>query len=155
GGHLVALLATDESYLKAEGLTSCAIRGVIPISGVYRIPAEHSLFATVFGKDPAIAKTASPLSHVGACGHPPFLIIYADHDFPTCDQVSEEFCKALQGQRCPAEVLSVTERNHISILLYAGRDDDPVAQAVFKFIHTHAAGPGTGGAARPVNAPSK
>lgn len=39
GGHLVALLATDERYLKAEKLTTDDIRGVIAISGVYRIPA--------------------------------------------------------------------------------------------------------------------
>jgi acetyl esterase/lipase len=41
GGHLVALLATDESYLKAEGLTSADVKGVIAVSGVYRIePGE-------------------------------------------------------------------------------------------------------------------
>jgi acetyl esterase/lipase len=39
GAHLVALLATDETYLKAEGLSTSDIRGVIPVSGVYRIPA--------------------------------------------------------------------------------------------------------------------
>jgi acetyl esterase/lipase len=38
GGHLVALLATDEQYLKAEGLKRSDIRGVMAISGVYRIP---------------------------------------------------------------------------------------------------------------------
>jgi acetyl esterase/lipase len=38
GAHLVSLLATDESYLTAEGLTSAAIKGVITASGVYRIP---------------------------------------------------------------------------------------------------------------------
>lgn len=41
GGHLVALLATDESYLKAEGLSRANIRGVMPICGVYRIPEVH------------------------------------------------------------------------------------------------------------------
>jgi acetyl esterase/lipase len=38
GGHLVALVATDETYLKAEGLKRWDLKGVIPISGVYRIP---------------------------------------------------------------------------------------------------------------------
>jgi acetyl esterase/lipase len=38
GGHLVSLLATDESYLKAEGLSAADFKGVISISGVYRIP---------------------------------------------------------------------------------------------------------------------
>jgi acetyl esterase/lipase len=38
GGHLVALLATDEKYLKAEGLAGKNIRGVVGVSGVYHIP---------------------------------------------------------------------------------------------------------------------
>ncbi len=38
GGHLVALLATDEQYLKAEGRNINDIRGVVGLSGVYSIP---------------------------------------------------------------------------------------------------------------------
>jgi acetyl esterase/lipase len=39
GGHLVALLATDEKYLKAQGLRTADIRGVLAVSGAYRVPA--------------------------------------------------------------------------------------------------------------------
>ena len=39
GGHLVALLATDERYLKAVGRSTADIQGVIAVSGVYHIPA--------------------------------------------------------------------------------------------------------------------
>jgi acetyl esterase/lipase len=37
GGHLVALLATDERYLRAEGLRGADVRGVVAVSGVYDI----------------------------------------------------------------------------------------------------------------------
>jgi acetyl esterase/lipase len=47
GGHLVALLATDDSYLKAEGLRIADVKGVIAVSGVYRIPAGK--FDTTLG----------------------------------------------------------------------------------------------------------
>ncbi len=40
GGHLVALLATDATWLSAHGLNSANIRGVIGVSGVYYIPPE-------------------------------------------------------------------------------------------------------------------
>jgi acetyl esterase/lipase len=40
GGHLVALLATDETWLKNEGLCSADIKGVIAVSGVYHIPPQ-------------------------------------------------------------------------------------------------------------------
>jgi acetyl esterase/lipase len=39
GGHLVALLAADESYLQSEGMKPADIKGVIALSGVYRIPS--------------------------------------------------------------------------------------------------------------------
>jgi acetyl esterase/lipase len=38
GGHLVSLLATDETYLRAEGLRTADIKGVISAGGVYDIP---------------------------------------------------------------------------------------------------------------------
>jgi acetyl esterase/lipase len=38
GGHLVALLATDDTWLDEEGLTRSALRGVVAVSGVYHIP---------------------------------------------------------------------------------------------------------------------
>jgi acetyl esterase/lipase len=51
GGHLVSLLATDETYLKAEGLRSADVRGVITVSGVYRIPPGRLSF-TLGGEGP-------------------------------------------------------------------------------------------------------
>jgi acetyl esterase/lipase len=50
GGHLVALLATDPQYLKDPALKlqdrdRAAIRGVIAISGVYRIPTRDEYAA--------------------------------------------------------------------------------------------------------------
>ncbi len=51
GGHLVSLLATNETYLLAEGLRSSAIKGVIVVSGVYKIP-EGKLRATLGGATP-------------------------------------------------------------------------------------------------------
>jgi acetyl esterase/lipase len=38
GGHLVALLATDNRHLNHENMSVADIRGVIAVSGVYRIP---------------------------------------------------------------------------------------------------------------------
>ncbi len=50
GGHLVALLATDESYLKDPSLglddgARKAIKGVIGLSGVYRVPGREEFRA--------------------------------------------------------------------------------------------------------------
>jgi acetyl esterase/lipase len=142
GGHLVSLLTTNEDYLKAEGLSRTAIKGAIPISGVYDVAtAELGLFQTVFGRDPTVRKEASPVTHVGP-GLPPFLIVYADNDFRTCDEMSEKFCRALKEQQCQARTLEVKDRNHITVLLNASRSEDPVPQAIREFVAGHLAEPG-------------
>src|SRR5207249_1315469 len=81
GAHLVSLLAADETYLKAEGLDAKAIRGVIPISGVYRIPDGY--LGNVFGRDAEVRKLAGPIAHARP-NLPPFLVLYADKDYPVC-----------------------------------------------------------------------
>ena len=47
GGHLVALVTTDPTYLCAEKLSDADIAGVVGISGVYRIP--EGKMAVAFG----------------------------------------------------------------------------------------------------------
>lgn len=51
GGHLVALLATDEQYLREQGLHSSDVRGVVAVSGVYHIP-PGKVHGTLGGTSP-------------------------------------------------------------------------------------------------------
>jgi arylformamidase len=133
GGHLCALLATDATYLKAQGLSLGAIKGVMPLSGLFIIP-EEPIFDVPFGKDPSVRRHASPINHVAA-GLPPFLIMYGDHDLPSCDRPgAEAFGKALRSSGCWAEVCEIRERNHFSILWSAISDTDPVTQSMLSFI---------------------
>jgi acetyl esterase/lipase len=67
GGHLVALLATDGRYLEAEGLRPEDVRGVIGVSGVYRIPAGR-VDVTLGGSGPAAVRLDQMLSLPGLAG---------------------------------------------------------------------------------------
>ncbi len=159
GGHLISLLATDETYLKAEGLNLHDIKGAIPISGVYRVhdlnvyagvvmtQGDHVAasagakmrkppFAFVFGADPKALKDASPLTHVKA-SLPPFLIIYAERDLLTLPEMAKEFAKALEEKHCEVQALEVRKRRHMSLLLNSTLDGDPVAKAMTEFIAKH------------------
>ena len=138
GGHLCALLATDASYLKAEGVPLRAIKGVMPISGLFTIPSGP-MFDIAFGKDPSVHAKASPINHVHG-DMPPFLIFYGDHDLPGCDRPqAEAFCKALRGRGCQAETHEIAHRNHISILWSALNDTDPVMQDMLSFVKARVA----------------
>jgi acetyl esterase/lipase len=133
GGHLCALLATDERYLKAEGLSLKAIKGALPMSGLFIIPPE-SVFDIAFGKDLEIRRQASPLNHVKG-DLPEFMVFFGSNDLPFCDRPgAEKFCKAMTGKECRAELCEIPRRNHLSILWSAINDTDPVTQAMLSFI---------------------
>lgn len=138
GGHLAALLSTDDSYLKAHGLSLADINGAIPISGVYVIP-DDPVCDMAFGKNPAVRKQASPLHQIRE-GAPRFLILYGDSELPGCEgPCAEAFCRALCDKRCPAQSFEFKRRNHMSILLNATADTDPVFQTMLSFITTQVA----------------
>jgi acetyl esterase/lipase len=143
GGHLVALLAADPHYLKAEGLSPRDIRGVIPISGVYQLSTSVGAFDRAFGSEPRVRLSASPtwqVEHWQAAtkDEPPFLIIYGDQDFPLCGKgPSEEFCKALKDHQVEARTLEARGRNHMTVLLAVTLKGDLVSTAVLDFISTH------------------
>jgi acetyl esterase/lipase len=166
GGHLAALLATDPSYLKAEGVKQSAIKGVIAVSGVYRLPGfnfgvgaapaagrapagkkpsanpallgwNFNPFSPIFGSDPKALLSASPLTHVRA-GLAPFLILYADRDLPLLPGMARDFARALKKAGCEAEAVLVKERDHEDIMFKARSSGDPVARAILKFLADHA-----------------
>jgi acetyl esterase/lipase len=117
GGHLAALLATDETYLKALGRSRKDIQGVIGICGVYcvedlelklelgapgqwmRSDTKVSPFAAVFGTDPKVLAQASPIRHVGP-GLPPFLLLNAGLDYWPLRRMAKDFAAALEEHGC-------------------------------------------------------
>jgi acetyl esterase/lipase len=136
GGHLVALLATDERYLKAENLPTTVIHGVMALSGVYTITPSVTIFQRAFGTDEAVCKDASPLAHVHA-NCPPFLLLYAESDFTLLDVMAEQMGKALKAANCEVSVQKLLGRNHITIIAQAANQTDPATQAMLEFIGKH------------------
>jgi acetyl esterase/lipase len=85
GAHLVALVGTDERYLRGAGLSFADIAGVIPNDGAaYDVPAQmkdgppimQKTYAQAFGTDPARQKALSPTAHAAAPNAPEFLLLY-------------------------------------------------------------------------------
>ncbi len=134
GGHLVSLLATNEKYLKAEKKSFADIRGVIGVSGVYEIDHRVPTFHKAFGDDAANCKDASPIAHISE-KHPPFLILYAEKDFPLLDVQAKAFGEKLKKTaKQDATVKEFKQRDHITIMFSATKTEDPVFGAMLKFI---------------------
>lgn len=133
GGHLVALLALNEKYLKAHKLSSKDIAGVLPISGVYRIRENAS---GAFGTELKGWKDASPLDHVRE-GTPPWLILYAEKDYPNMPGDARQLYKGLKAKLNDAELLEIPDKNHITIILGVAMPGDKTAAAMLTFIRNH------------------
>ena len=86
GAHLVAVVGTNEAYLKNVGLSHAIIRGVIPLdTGPYNVALQMErtsgrygqLMTFVFGEDHSKWQAVSPWHHVSA-RTPPFLVFTSD-----------------------------------------------------------------------------
>ncbi|GAA0867229.1 alpha/beta hydrolase [Sphingopyxis soli] len=102
GAHLVALVGTDEKYLRGAGLSFSDIAGVIPIDGAaYDVPAQmkdgppimQKTYAQAFGTDPARQKALSPTLQAGVPNAPQFLLLYVQR--PDGVRQAEALGKAL------------------------------------------------------------
>ena len=138
GGHLVALLALNEKYLKEVGRSSDEIVGVIPVSGLYRVGATSLIFKNTFDPDKASLIDASPEFHVDD-KQPPFLIIYAQKDLPLLDIQAIGLERALLAKKSPVQLMRAEDRNHLTIMLKMGTNDDPTTEAMLDFIRKHTA----------------
>lgn len=85
GAHLVALVGTDEQYLRKAGLSFADIDGVMPNDGAaYDVPRQMEqagrmmadTYKQAFGTDPARQKTLSPTYHAAAPNAPRFLLLH-------------------------------------------------------------------------------
>ena len=85
GAHLVALVGTDEQYLRSVGLSFADIDGVLPNDGAaYDVPAQvgqagrmmGGTYTQAFGTDPARQQALSPTFHAAGPNAPAFLLIH-------------------------------------------------------------------------------
>ena len=85
GAHLVALVGTDERYLRSAGLSFASLKGVIPIDGAaYDVARQikdggnfmHDTYVAAFGSAPARQQALSPTFMAARPNGPAFLLIH-------------------------------------------------------------------------------
>ncbi|MBM3294496.1 MAG: hypothetical protein FJY82_08210 [Candidatus Aminicenantes bacterium] len=148
GAHLVALVGTDEGYLKAHGLSLSALRGVVPLdTEAYDLKGFAARFggklpelcAAPFTQDPAAWARASPATHVAkGKGIPPMIVAYSGgqkpHSNPNRTTDAEEFVAKLKAAGVGVEVIAAPEKTHAQVALEFGTPGDRVAASVFSFL---------------------
>ncbi len=135
GGHLTALLTLNDAFLKKRGLTSGAIRGAIPISGlmdVSRVGAARR--KGVWGEKASTYRLASPLHHARRDA-PPLLLLHAEHDTPDRRQQNQAMFVALKKAGHPdVAIHELKDRTHNSIRPNLVDRNDPGSRQILKFI---------------------
>ena len=110
GAHLVALVGTDESYLKSVGLSFAALDGVVPIDGAaYDVAKQMSdggklmsdTYVGAFGTDPVRHRALSPTLHAASPNAPAFLIIHVQRQDGTAQSIGLQ--AALRKGGTPAD----------------------------------------------------
>ena len=143
GAHLVALTATDERYLQAEGVSLSILKGCIPLDGAgYDISAEIArgrrlavdMFENAFGKDPAVWKEASPINHIAAGKSiPPFLLIHAGIRAASREE-SHAMADLMSKVGIPATVKHAQDKNHMTVNRELGEPGDEPTQWILAFL---------------------
>ncbi len=143
GAHLAALVCTDESYLKAEGLSLSNIKGCFPVdTAVYdavkqikdRGPRRSRLYTSAFGPSEKLQEKYSPITHVAKDKEiPPFLILHVASR-PDSTAQSKAFAKALQAAGVEAKTVAGEGKTHGTINHDLGMPDDAPTKAVFAFL---------------------
>lgn len=146
GAHLVALLATDPTHLKAEGLAPTDLSGVILLDGAaYNLPesmasggarAESAIYREAFGTDPAVWARCSPTLAVGKCPTPPFLIFHAGQHRASA-YYSQQLADAIVSKGAHARVIALPRQNHQGINKDIGTAQDDVGPKILDFLEKH------------------
>jgi acetyl esterase/lipase len=135
GAHLVALVGTDERYLKAAGLSFADIDGVMPIDGAaYDVPAQIKTgprimlqtYTEAFGTDPKRQAALSPTFHAAAPNAPAFLLLHVQR--PDGVAQANALAAALKRAGSQVEIGSFPGeglQGHVEINRKLGKPDYP------------------------------
>jgi acetyl esterase/lipase len=139
GAHHVAILATNERFLKAAGTDLSILRSVVELdTQALDVPrmmngSQNATYVQAFGKDERRWHEVSPLHHVAEGKDiPPFLLVVADDREQKLQQAAA-FQKTLQAADVRCDFVEAPEHNHGSLNHDIGQPSDKVTQAMERF----------------------
>ena len=157
GATLVALIATNERYLAQHGLSTKALRGIVPMGSImWDDDLEqaihrhgHSRVEEAFRRDPDNRMYASlevyldhwPMRHMRR-GLPPFLFLIAEteQEQPPVLKTNRKFVDDARALGNRAEYRVLSGRTHYSAVRRLGEPNDPVFAIIRDFIRRFSRG---------------
>jgi acetyl esterase/lipase len=137
GGHYAALLAVRRDW-KTAGLPQNAVRGCLPVSGVYDFTEGSGLSIRPRFLGPKDNERRASPRHQIAGRPPPFLIAYGEKDFPHLVRQAEEMKAALERAGGTVESLVLPACDHFSASYAVGDAAGPWVPRALTFMARHA-----------------
>lgn len=142
GGHIAALLATDPSWLAADGMQQQDLAGFIGLAGVYDfvpIPAKEVDMLGMFGTQPAEQKRAEPITYIQ--GHePPMLLLHGTADHEVDPSNSKSLARLMEAHHEDVTLKLYPGVSHSPLLFAMSRPlrhHAPTLTDILAFIHAH------------------
>ena len=143
GAHIVSLLATDATYLEAEGLSLADIHGVISLdTQAYDINTlldnaperTKRVYTSAFGSDPQLWQLYSPITYVKpGQSIPPFFLVYSG-EAPGRSELAEHFAQALEDAGISVFIQPAAGKNHGQVNEDFGAPGEPMSEAAFRWL---------------------
>jgi acetyl esterase/lipase len=143
GAHLVALVSTDETYMKKAGGELSVINGVVLLDGAgYDIPVlmndakskVKEWYVQAFGKTKKEWDQASPVSFIKPDKRiPAFMIAYAG-ERDASEVEAKILSKKLSEAQVENHVFFYQKKNHLTISKELGEEKDKTTEDVLRFL---------------------
>ncbi len=130
---LAALLGTNESFLAAERLGFEYVRGVIAVSGVYKVHWNMTVAGLGYVFRNVDKTTASPYWNIKP-GCPPFLILRAQKEIWTLAGQAQQFHKRLLKHNCRSRLVVAGGEDHHWIIQTAALPTARHGQEIIGFV---------------------
>lgn len=142
GAQIAALLATDPTWLAADGMSLHSVAGFIGLAGVYDfvpIPPQDADMRRIFGTRPREQRQADPITFVRH-GDPPMLLLQGtdDHLVRAADSVA--LARKAQAVGGDAELKLYPGVGHMALVFALSRplrDHASTLRDVLTFVHAH------------------
>lgn len=144
GGHYAALLALRRDWQARHGLPADAIKGCLPVSGVYDFTATGGLSMRPRFLGPegnGSEREASPLLKIAdarpAAPPPPFLMAHGDDDFPHLVRQAEAMQAALRRAGGEVERIVLPGCTHFTAVLATSDPALPWRRRAIEWMSSH------------------
>ena len=141
GGHLSSLLAVRRDWQARHGVPTDAIRGCIPVSGVYLFGEGSGLANRPRFLGPPEQKNeiaASPLLNIQGTP-PPFFMARGENDFPHLIRQADDMMAALKKAATPVGLEVLPGCDHLGTGVPTGDPNSPWMAKAHAFMAAHAA----------------